>query len=213
MIISSSSFVGPLRPLYFGNSVISFTTKSTVLGITIDNKLSWKPQVEAMCKKFSSKLKFLKRLKRLPSHVLEEIYYKGIISSVTYCIAIWGTCSVPLFNDIEKLHIRAAQLIHRIPETTVDHEVLRIANWKPISYIYKCCLATIMHQVCYNNTPDLVKDLFAKRTSGRNLRTTECFELKQPRTEYGRVSVKFRGPQIWNSLSKSLKSTALLHLK
>ena len=34
MIISSSPFVGPLRPLYFGNSVISFTTKSTVLGIT-----------------------------------------------------------------------------------------------------------------------------------------------------------------------------------
>ena len=52
MIISSSPFVGPLRPLYFGNSVISFTTKSTALGITIDNKLSWKPQVEAMCKKF-----------------------------------------------------------------------------------------------------------------------------------------------------------------
>ena len=69
MIISSSPFVGPLRPLYFGNSVISFTTKSTALGITIDDKLSWKPQVEAMCKKFSSKLKFLKRLKRLPSRL------------------------------------------------------------------------------------------------------------------------------------------------
>ena len=209
MIISSSPFVGPLRPLYFGNSVISFTTKSTALGFTIYNELSWKPQVEAMCKTFLSKLKFLKRLKRLPSHVLEEIYFKRIISSVTYCIGVWGTCSVPLFNDIEKLHIRAAQLIHRIPETTVDHEVLRIANWKPVSYIYKRRLATIMHQVYYNNTPDLVKDLFAKRTSGRNLRTTECFELKQSRTEYGRVSVKFRGPQIWNSLSKSLKSTAI----
>ena len=40
MIISSSPFVGPLRPLYFGNLVTFFTTKSTALGIMIDNKLS-----------------------------------------------------------------------------------------------------------------------------------------------------------------------------
>ena len=43
MLISSHAFVGPLRPLMFGNSYIHFTTKSTCLGVEIDYKLNWKP--------------------------------------------------------------------------------------------------------------------------------------------------------------------------
>ena len=37
MIIRKTSFIGPLRPIYFGNDVISFTTKADCLGLTIDN--------------------------------------------------------------------------------------------------------------------------------------------------------------------------------
>ena len=43
MLISSHAFVGPLRPLMFGNSYIHFTTKSTCLGVETDYKLNWKP--------------------------------------------------------------------------------------------------------------------------------------------------------------------------
>ena len=88
MLISSNAFVGPLRPLMFRNSYIHFTTKSTCLGVEIDYKLNWKPQVTALHTKFGGKLKFLKKIKALPSSVLEEIYFKGIVPSITYCIAI-----------------------------------------------------------------------------------------------------------------------------
>ena len=40
MLISSHPFVGPLRPLMFGNSYIHFSTKSTCLGVEIDYKLN-----------------------------------------------------------------------------------------------------------------------------------------------------------------------------
>ena len=45
MLISNHSFVGPLRPVMFGNSYIHFTTKATCLGVEIDYKLNWKPHV------------------------------------------------------------------------------------------------------------------------------------------------------------------------
>ena len=73
MLISSHAFTGPMRPFMFGNSYLNFTTKSTCLGVLIDHKLNWKPQVEALCSKFRAKLKFLKRIKGLPSRVLEDI--------------------------------------------------------------------------------------------------------------------------------------------
>jgi len=98
MLISSHAFVGPMRPLMFGDSYIYFHTKSTCLGVEIDYKLNWKPQVKALHIKFGGKLKFLKKLKGLPSSVLQEIYFKEIVPSITYCIAIWGSCSpsIPL---------------------------------------------------------------------------------------------------------------------
>ena len=66
MLISSHAFVGPLRPLMFGNSYIHFSTTFTCLGVEIDYKLNWKPQVKALHTKFGGKLKFLKKFKPFP---------------------------------------------------------------------------------------------------------------------------------------------------
>ena len=88
ILISNTPFVGRMRPLRFGNSFIHFTTETTCLGVEIDCKLNWKSQIDQVVKKFSGKLKFIKKMKRLPVKVLEEIYFKGIIPCVTYCIAV-----------------------------------------------------------------------------------------------------------------------------
>ena len=89
MLICSRAFVGPLRPLMFGNSHLNFTIKSTCLGIIIDYNLNCKSQVTSLYIKFGGKLKFLKTMRGLPSCVLEEIYYKRIVPNcITYCIAV-----------------------------------------------------------------------------------------------------------------------------
>ena len=87
----------------FGSSYLPLYTKSTFLGVEIDYKLNWKPQVKALHTKFGRKLIFLKMFKALPSSVFEEIYFKGIVPSNTYCIAIWGSCSPSTFNILEHL--------------------------------------------------------------------------------------------------------------
>ena len=110
MLITRSGFIGPLRHLRYGEATISFTDSSTCLGIQIDNRLQWKKQVTATCKKYSAKLKFLKRLRNFPTSILEDIYYKGIIAGVTYCITVWGTTTVANFNQLEELHIKSSKI-------------------------------------------------------------------------------------------------------
>ena len=53
-------------------------------------------------------------MRHLPMTFLEDVYFKIIISSVTYCVAAWGSCSEGFFQDIEKIHMRAAKYIHGI---------------------------------------------------------------------------------------------------
>ena len=91
MIIRKNTFISPLLPVRSGNMIIKYTNTTTILGITIDNRITWKQQVDKVSKSFSAKIRVLKKLRFLKQKQLEEIYYKTIIPEVTYCISVWGT--------------------------------------------------------------------------------------------------------------------------
>ena len=52
---------------------------------------SWAMHVDHMKKSFVQKVGALKRTKKLPVKVLEEIYFKSIVPAVTYGIVLWET--------------------------------------------------------------------------------------------------------------------------
>ena len=206
MLISGTPFIGPMREIKFGESTIQFKEQSKCLGVLIDNKLSWRPQVDAVRKQYAAKLKQLKCLKGLPSKVLEEIYYNAIVSTVSYCISIWATSHVSLINQLESLHIKAAKLIHGIPSKTSENEVLDLVQWKPLIHIYKRRLASLMFQIHTKSLPKQLVDLFErKETPARELRSKNCFTQIRPRTERGRLSIRFRGPAVWGVIPPEMK--------
>ena len=88
MILKANGFIGPLRPIMLGNAVIKYITNSTCLGIVIDNRLTWTKQHEKVMKNFSVKVKEFKRFRYLPRTVQEQMYYKTVITAITYCIAV-----------------------------------------------------------------------------------------------------------------------------
>ena len=86
-----------------GPNQLNFVTKSTSLGVQIDNKLTWSPHIKTLCKRFSARLKKLKHLKGLNENILETIYFKGILPSITYSISVWGSSNS--FQTLEDIHI------------------------------------------------------------------------------------------------------------
>ena len=91
MLLSKSKFIGSLLKICLGPNEVSFVSKASCLGIHIDNKLSWSPLVKSLSKRFSARVMKLKHLKGLNNRILESIYFKGIIRSITYSIALWGS--------------------------------------------------------------------------------------------------------------------------
>ena len=199
MMITKTPFIGPLRPLKYGDNFVKFVTATNCLGLEIDNKLSWNVHIKKVSKNFSQKLGALKRM-NLPRMALEEIYFKTVISKVTYCISVWGNCSVPLFKTLESIHARAARFIYSLPKTLSDEESIVRANWQPLSYIYKRRLLTVMHKVYYNTGDEAIQSLFIKSQRNENQ-----FTVQRSNTEHGRNSLKYRGTVIWNVLPDSLK--------
>ena len=104
-------------------SVLDFTEVAKSLDVLIDNKLSWESHIDKLHESFSAQLKMQKRMKFLQVKQLEDIYYKMILPNITYCVSVRGSCSMALFEDIEKLHTKAARQIHDIPTNYADHLV------------------------------------------------------------------------------------------
>ena len=69
--------------------------------------------VDHVKKSFSLKVGALKRMKKLPVKVLEEIYFKSIVSAVTYGIEVWGNCSYSIMDSLNPVQARATRVIHQ----------------------------------------------------------------------------------------------------
>ena len=130
MVLNRNSFCGPLKPVTLGDKILSYVYSSVCLGVVIDSKLSWQPQITAVCKSFSRKVKNLKRLRVLPRRVLEAIYFRSIVPSVTYGVLVWGTCTLSLLCDFELIYLGAA--------------TLKRIHWQPLTNVYKLKLTSLM---------------------------------------------------------------------
>ena len=174
MIISHRDFTRPLRPVWFGTSIISYVKHSTCLGITIDNKLSWNKQLSKVTTSFNSKLKELRRLRYLSLNVKEEIYYKTVVSSITYCISVWGTSSPTVLQELDALDARGAKLVYGIKEKMSVENTLTQVNWEPISYIYKRRILSWMYRICYKAALELFGEVYKKSGRLRNMVAHNC---------------------------------------
>ena len=146
-------------------------------------------------------------MKFLPTNVLEEFYYKTIISGITYCISVWGNCSVALFQKIETVHSRAARQIFNLPRGYPDDVSLTHAKWQPLSCIYKRNIIKWMHKIYYNKADPLLQDQFEKNLQ-QNYAVQDPLKFKIPRykKEIGGNSLQYRGPSIWNMIPSNIKS-------
>ena len=123
----------------------------------------------------------LRHISLLSKATLETIYYKTVIPSVLYAIAVWGSCSDHLMKDLELIHLWAARLIHKLPRDMEDESVLINANWMPFKYFYCSCILNITHRAIYNIELDDVNRLVVKNASSYSLKKSINVVVSSPR--------------------------------
>jgi hypothetical protein len=137
MVIQKHRLIGPLMPVRYENTSINYTNIIKCLGVTIDNRLTWREHIGTVCKSYNKQIYALKNIRYLPSKLLEEVYLKKVIPKVMYVVGVWGNCSFAMFQEIENINLKAARIIRKIPKNVKDWEVLQYAKWQDLGYMYK----------------------------------------------------------------------------
>ena len=81
------------------DSPLECVSQITFLGITVDNKLSWKPHVLNVCKTLSRNTGIINKLKhQFPSTTLFTLYSSLSLPYLNYGILAWGNTHISLLD-------------------------------------------------------------------------------------------------------------------
>ena len=117
----------------------------TLLGITLDKKLTWSSHVDNICARLSRVLYLLRHLKGLvPSTYLRSAYYAFFNSILLYGICLWGnSSSVSRVLLLQKKAIRiltGSQFDAHCRPLFASEKILTVINLYIYIYIYHCLL-------------------------------------------------------------------------
>ena len=135
------------------------STKS--LGVYIDENFSWNTHIESVCKKISSALGLIKRIRNfVPFQTLLNISNGLVKPQFDYCSIVWGCCSISLAEKLQKLQNRAARILLSAPYDSNATDLFRRLNWKNLRNQRLYTKAIMMFKTLNGETPDYLSTKF-----------------------------------------------------
>ena len=94
------------------DQVISKVDHAKSLGLIIDNRLSWSNHVNELCKKVTSAIGALRRIRPIISQSTAVLVYNSFIQPhFDYCSLVWDGLSDQLSDKLQKLQNRTTRVI------------------------------------------------------------------------------------------------------
>ena len=96
-----------------------------LLGVHIDEMLTWDDQIKHISSKVSNGLRMLYLARKLIDNqeTLKTIYYSLVQPYFDYCDVVWSDCSKTRADKLQKLQNRAARIITRADYSTGAHTI------------------------------------------------------------------------------------------
>ena len=134
-----------------------------LLGIHIDNKLTFDDHIFTLCNKASMELSAIGRMNPyLGKKELEVIAKSFIYSNFNYCPLVWHFSSCKALRKIESIHKHCLRVIHN--DCDSDYEtLLKISGTFTMQIKTIKQLAIEIFKTVNNLNPDFIKNIFTSK--------------------------------------------------
>ena len=198
--------------LKINNKEIKTSTWVKLLGIKLDNRLSFQLYISEMCKAAGAKLNAIKRLgTKLNEHERKLLIDAHVISYLNYCSTVWHFCGKVEIHKIEKLHERCIRFIYN--DYTLEYfELLKNKNSKTLYAKRVSAMCCEIYKTKNTLNAGYMSDLLSKRPS--NYPTRRENDLYIPKANFftfGYNSYRVKGPKHWNNLQENTKTATSLN--
>ena len=129
--------------LSYNNNTLTQVEEVKVLGLTIDQNLTWKPHIEKTCNKISKLIGLLYRIRPFIDKNCMILYYNSfILPLIDYCLNLWFDAGNVHVHRVQVLQNRIARLILNASHDCSSHDILQRLNWMSVKQrgVYQTCL-------------------------------------------------------------------------
>ena len=167
-----------------------------ILGLNIDNKLTWKVHGDQLAVKLCRSVFLIRRLANIVDiNVLRTAYFAVFHSALTYCNIIWGHSAIS--NRLFAIQRRAVRVLGGIGyrddcrSTYINLKIMTV----PSLFIYNCLLHTRKHIERFTTNGTLYD---------YNTRSRDKIRVDRNRVYKSRHGGNYWGPTFFNVIPKSV---------
>ena len=190
---------------------LTSSPKVTLLGIIIDNKLTFNEHLKMICKKTSQKLNALTRLCNIISFPQKKLLFNSFIKSqFNYCPLIWMFCSRVQNSKINSIHERSLRTIYKDYKNSYS-DILDLHGEKSIHQYNIQYLMIEVYKFLNGLSPPIMEQIFNIRENTYNVRNFRTFSTRNVKTHiYGTETVTYKSSQLWNLVPPEIKNSQSL---
>ena len=178
-----------------------------MLGVKIDSKLNFKDHVSSILNKVDRKVTALIRLLRILKPNQKRVLMKSFIESqFNYCPLIWMFHGKEQNKKINRIQKRALRLTYMDFQSTFEELLVKDKN---VSIHHKNIqhLAIEIFKIKNDVSNGILDEFFKDIIIYYNTRNPISFIQNIPNSDcFGKNSIKFFGPKIWNLIPEEYKN-------
>ena len=181
--------------LRLGNENLKEVSEVKLLGINIDNRLSYNSHIESLCRKISPKISALRRIfPFVTSEQCKLIASSFVSSELSYCPLVWSFASKVSLQRIQRLQNRAEKFCPDAEHICIHRKSCEIL----LKEVYK---------TKYGLNPSYMKEVFRFKDEIPYNTRVPCEMLRHSArtTRYGTQTASFIGAHLWDALPVSVR--------
>ena len=217
MTIGTKKRINDSCKLNLGVDEVCIQNMSThkLLGVHLDQYLTWSAHIDNLCSAISSKISLLRQLAEYVPTCVQKRFYQGyILPLIDYGSITWGSTSIANIQRLSKLQKRAARIILKANFDTPSSLMFQELGWLSVENRLKYNKAVITYRALNNLTPDYLSELLIPLSEihSLNLRSLENGLLHIPlsRTTIFDNSFTCSAPKLWNALPQTVRASGSL---
>ena len=202
--------------IHVGDISIQNVSKQKLLGIYIDENLSWSSHIDYLCSHITTKISLLRHLSEyVPVEILQKFYQGYILPFFDYGSVTWGSASASNIERLTKLQKRAARIILRTDFHTPSERMFKELGWSSVPNRIKYNKAVLTYRALNNLTPEYISQCLQpmSQVHSLSLRSSENGSLYVPksRTSLHSGSFSCSAPRQWNTIPQCVREADSLN--
>ena len=218
LIITPKTFQTKLRELNItirvGNADITPRSCVRDLGANLDQHMNMQPQVSSVVRGMYANIRRIGKIRNLiDQDTCAMLTNSLVLTKLDYHNGLLANLPRTTLQPLQLAQNMAARQVTRTKKSDHVTPILDALHWLPVHkrVVYK--IVTLVYKALHGDAPQYLADLLSIYTPTRVLRSANAtLLLKVPRCgkSIGERSFMFAGPEMWNALPDSLRSSPTL---